>query len=70
MTTVTNRDSTEWVEKEVLMEVEFDTTLEQQQQNNLPVIIKDEEDVQPVNTITEFLKYHHKFGHCLPKQIQ
>ena len=34
------------------------------------VVIDDEEDRQPSNTASEFLKYHIKYGHCSTKRIQ
>ena len=60
-------DGDGWTDKQLPMTVEFD---EPQTQQQLPSVIEDEEDTQPVNTAAEFLKYHHKFGHCSPRRIQ
>ena len=42
----------------------------QTQDQQLPTIIEDEEDVLPQDASAEFLRWHHKLGHISPKKIR
>ncbi len=56
-------DASEWPNT-----VEFD--LDGPTGKNRPIIVEDEEDIQPTNLAAEMLRYHHKFGHVSFARLQ
>jgi hypothetical protein len=62
------RSSNEENAEEWINTVDFE--LNGPNKQSTPIIVEDEEDVQPTNLAAEMLRFHHKFGHVTFPKLQ